>query len=88
MNKSSLVVLLYYMGNASNESLNDLSKLQKRAARIILQTSTDTPSVILFQKLDWIPILNQMKIRKLLIVFNVLKNKAPSNLLDLFQFTK
>ena len=42
-------------------------------------------SVIIFQKLGWIPILNQIKMSKLLIVFNVLKNKAPSNLLDLFQ---
>ena len=66
--------------------LNDLLKLQKRVARIILQTSTDTPTVILFQKLGWIPILIQINMRKLLIVFNVLKNKAPSNLLDLFQF--
>ena len=64
-------------GNASNERLNDLLKLQKRAARIILQTSTDTPSVILFQKRGCIPILNQIKMRKLLIVFNILKNKAP-----------
>ena len=31
-------------------------------------------------------LLTQIQIRKLLIVFNVLKNKAPSNLLDLFQF--
>lgn len=73
-------------GNASNERLNDLLKLQKRAARIILQTSCETPSVILFHELKWIPIVNLIKMRKLLLVFNVLKNKAPYHLFNLFEF--
>ena len=40
-------------GNASNDKLNDLLKLQKRAARIILQVNIDIPSINLFRKLQF-----------------------------------
>jgi hypothetical protein len=39
-------------GNASNQLLHPLLKLQKRAARLILNESVSTPSVVIFRKLS------------------------------------
>ena len=41
-------------GNASNELLHPLLKLQKRAARLILNESVSRPSVVIFRKLKLI----------------------------------
>ena len=54
-------------GNASNELITCLLKLQKRAARLILELSTEVPSIVLFRKLNWIPIFNLIKMRKILM---------------------
>ncbi|CAB4005273.1 Hypothetical predicted protein, partial [Paramuricea clavata] len=55
-------------GNARNELIDPLLKLQKRAARLALDESMSTPSVNLFRKLEWIPIYNLIKMRKILLV--------------------
>ena len=60
-------------GNANNDLITCLLKLQKRAARLILEQSTEVPSIVLFRKLNWIPIFNLIKMRKILLVFNTLK---------------
>ena len=39
-------------GSTSTANIERLSKLQKRAARIILKADFDTPSVLMFQELD------------------------------------
>ena len=43
-------------GITSNANIKRLSKLQKRAARIILQAEFSTPSDTMFQKLKWLSI--------------------------------
>ena len=58
-------------GNCSNELLNDILKLQKRAARIILGASYHTPSVNHFRPLKWLPIYNIISGATL---FNLLPN--------------
>ena len=73
-------------GNASNELITCLLKLQKRAARLILELSTEVPSIVLFRKLNWIPIFNLVKMRKILMVFNTLKTSWPPDLRKLFVF--
>ena len=72
-------------GNCSNALLLDLLKLQKRAARIICEVPTDTPSVSLFQHLKWLPIYSIIKMKKILVVFCALKEMAPAEISQLFQ---
>jgi hypothetical protein len=60
---------LIYASNAQHELIDPLLKLQKRAARLALDESISTPSVDLFRKLEWIPIYNLIKMRKILLVF-------------------
>ena len=42
------------------EHLQSILKLQKRAARIILDAERLTPSVVLFNNLNWLPLLKQV----------------------------
>ena len=46
-------------GNASCTHIDKLCKLQKRAARIILNATTETPSAVMFKKLEWLTIYNR-----------------------------
>ena len=75
-------------GNANNDLITCLLKLQKRAARLILEQSTEVPSIVLFRKLNWIPIFNLIKMRKILLVFNTLKTSWPPDLRKLFVFVR
>ena len=75
---------LIYASNAQHELIDPLLKLQKRAARLALDESMSTPSVDLFRKLEWIPIYNLIKMRKILLVVNT---SSPSDLRELFCFS-
>ena len=46
-----------------------LLKLQKRAARIILDVDKRTPSIELFNKLNWLPLSKQSLIKRTSITF-------------------
>ena len=46
-----------------------------------------TPSVDLFRKLEWIPIYNLIKMRKILLVVSNLRSSSPSDLRELFCFS-
>lgn len=50
-----LLYCISIWGNARNELIDQLLKLQKRAARLTLDENISTPSVVLFRKLKWIP---------------------------------
>ena len=39
---------------------NQDGKLQKRAARIILNATTETPSAVMFKRLEWLTIYNRI----------------------------
>ena len=73
-------------GNANKELITNLLKLQKRAARLILEQPTEVPSILLFRSLNWIPIFNLIKMRKIIMVFNTLKTSWPPDLRKLFVF--
>ena len=45
-------------------------------------------SIVLFRKLNWIPIFNLIKMRKVLLVFNTLKTSWPPDLRKLFVFVR
>jgi hypothetical protein len=44
-------------------SCTHIDKLQKRAARIILNATTETPSAVMFKKLEWLTIYNRYEIQ-------------------------
>ena len=52
---------------------NLIQKRWNNGAKLVLEQSTKVPSIVLFRKLNWIPIFNLIKIRKVLVVFNTLK---------------
>ena len=60
--------------------INRVLKLQKRAARIILDAkSCQASSVKLFNKLNWIPFLEQAKLTKCRITYNAFKYISRMN---------
>jgi hypothetical protein len=62
-NSYILSVIDYYCtvwGNASCTHIDKLYKLQKRAARIFLNATTETPPAVMFKKLEWLTIYNKI----------------------------
>ena len=53
-----------------------LSKLQNRAARIILHADFTTPSALMFKKLGWLSVTDRLKDYKATLVYKAL-NKTP-----------
>ena len=64
-------------GSTSTANVERLSKLQKRAARIILKADFDTPSVLMFQELDWLSVRSRIKYNKAVIIYKALNNMTP-----------
>ena len=74
-------------GNCSHHLLLRLLRLQKRAGRILLDADLSQASISLFLKLNWIPVFDLIKYRKLFLLFIVLLNpNAPKCLQNRFQF--
>ena len=74
-------------GNCTQSSLLQLLRIQKRAARILLATDFSTPSVVRFGTLNWFPIVDMIKLRKLVVLFSVLVNPdSPFCIRSLFSF--
>ena len=74
-------------GNCSHHLLLRLLRLQKRAGRILLDADLSQASISLFLKLNWIPVFDLIKYRKLFLLFIVLLNpNAPKCLRNRFQF--
>lgn len=55
--------------NCSNMSKQSVLKLQKRAARIILNIDRKTPSVTLFNTLNWLPFYKESLIKRNILVY-------------------
>ena len=51
------------------DHLQSILKLQKRAARIILEVERLTPSVVLFNYLNWLPFTEQSLIKRCALVY-------------------
>ena len=56
--------------NCDKESLGRVLKLQKRAARVILNAPPQAPSVPLFNRLKWLPFYKDALISKCIIAYN------------------
>lgn len=71
-------------GETTNLNLEKLCKLQKRAARIILNAKYDIPSLQLFKKLGWLSIQNRLEYHKSVLMYKCINNSAPDYLCNLF----
>ena len=64
--------------------INKLSKLQRRAARVITSSTYDIRSTQILEDLNWLPIEIDLKKRETLMTFKVLTGQAPGYLTELF----
>ena len=67
----------------SNDHINKLYKLQKRAARVITRSNYETRSAQIFQTLHWKPIKDILDKRYLIMIFKTLQGLAPNYLRQL-----
>ena len=72
-------------GCAGTTEINRLQKLQNRAARIVTNSSFDTPSNQLIEKLGWKTINELIDIESKTMVFKTLNELAPPYLCSLFR---
>ena len=69
---------------ASLNELNQLQKLQNRAARILTNSSVDTPGRLLIDRLDWKTIDQLIAVEPKTMVYKSMHEMAPPYLCDLF----
>ena len=69
--------------SCSNQNLMKLLKLQKRAARVILNVHPRHPSIPLFNELRWLPFYKEADVRRCCYAFNRTKGSTPSYLDEL-----
>ena len=67
----------------TSSNIERISKLQKRAARIILQAEYLTPSSLMFDELGWLSIPRRLMYNKALLTFKALNNLTPAYISDL-----
>ena len=70
--------------NIPGSKVNELFKLQKRAARMILNKRYDTPSSALFIELQWLPLPSRFKFNACIEVYKALNNLSPGYMADMF----
>jgi hypothetical protein len=71
----------------SQSNLTRLMRLQKRAARIILNKPTRTPTFELFRELKWLSFQSRCKYHVCLLVYKTLNNLAPKYLNNILSFS-
>ena len=81
-------VMLYgstIWSNCSADNLTRVLKLQNRAARVILGADTRSNSVNLFNKLEWLPFYDEVKVNKCSLVLKRLQGSCPGYMYDLLK---
>ena len=73
--------------STSKLNIERLSKLQKRAARIILKADFDTPSSEMFNELGWSTIANRHNYNKAVLTFKALNDLTPEYISNLLKPT-
>ena len=69
----------------TSSNIERISKLQKRAARIILHAEYLTPSSLMFDELGWLSIPRRLMYNKALLTFKALNNLTPAYISDLLK---
>ena len=72
-------------GATSNTNVERLNKLQKRAARIILNADYMTPSADMFKSLGWMSVNNRLKYNKAIFTYKAINGLTPSYISDLLK---
>ena len=72
----------------SNSILNKLSKLQRRAARVITRQSYEVRSAQILESLNWIPIEDALRKRETIMTFKGLANRLPDYAQNFFKKSK
>ena len=67
------------------ENVNCVSKLQKRAARVILDADISERSELLFRQLDWLPLKEELSFKRSSLIFRRIKdeNACPGYITEL-----
>ena len=73
-------------GQTSKENHNRIIKLQKQAARLILNKDYTNPSAELFNELDWQLFPDSVQYQQALLVYKSLNNLASNYMKDMFQY--
>ena len=73
--------------NTSKTNLLRIHKLQKYAARIILDAAPDAPSKPLFDELNWLNIFEKINYQKSILSYKIKHEPSPSYLHQLFPTT-
>ena len=85
--QSYIVPLLDYgcntWGTTSSANIERLSKLQKRAARIILKADFMTPSKLMFETLGWLSVPKRLLYNKAILTYKALNNLTPTYISNL-----
>ena len=69
--------------STSVDNLNKVFRLQKRAARVILNTAdNEANSVDLFRELNWLPFFNEAMINQCALVYKRLNRVCPDYMLQ------
>ena len=63
--------------SCSRENVERVYKLQKRAARVILDANTMERSAKLFRKLNWLPFHDEIKIQKCSVIYRRIVGESP-----------
>ena len=74
-------------GNINCRLTESMVKFQKRAARIILDKSIETPSADMFAELNRMKFPDRVKFQKSVLMFKMFNNLTPSYLQDHFTLT-
>ena len=81
-------VLIYgalIWSSTSKENLHRVFKFQKRAAQLILNTRIqEERTVTLFNKLNWLPFDDELKLNTCCMVFKIMNGLAPDYLINKF----
>ena len=72
-------------GNCRKSAIDTLIKLQKQAARLILETDRYAPSALLFSQPQWQSFDQITRERQAFMVFKATNNKTPSYITTMFQ---
>ena len=72
-------------GTSSSSNLDRISKLPKRAARIIVHADFNTPSAEMFKELKWLPIVKRLNYNKAVFTYKAMNNLTPQYITDLLK---
>ena len=72
-------------GHSSSEIQTRMLKLQKKAARYILEVDYSNPSSGLFKTVKWLPFLNRIQFDTAILMYISVNGQSPIYLKNMFQ---